>query len=569
MPPSDTGRPTAQHDAATAHGDDTPRRTTPSAAIPGLGSDYRRLVHSHWKYLPPDVMRGVRERVATLALAVAGIWAIILLLGDVVAPIMGHHHTPEMPWPFPGTMISLLGLLISIVTWLYVRRTQCMGHDLINTALAFQLFTAALVAILENWRPVFGDPGMSWLCFVILTQPAIVPTPPLKTLVVSLAIATMDPAAVWIAHLRGVPMEAEPYLLIWRFIPNYICVGMALIPSTLIAGLGRRVNEARELGSYQIGERIGLGGMGVVYHARHRLLARPAAIKLIRPETLGDGDGTRVALERFHREAQAAALLRSPHTIGLYDFGVTDEGTFYYVMELLDGFDLESLVRRFGPVPAERAITLLRQACHSLGEAHTRGLIHRDIKPSNLFTCRLGLNVDFVKVLDFGLVKLRRDPTVTPGETALLTNPDVTTGTPAYMAPEMALGEKPIDGRADLYSLGCVAYWLVTGRLVFEGETPVQTMLRHLQSEPVPPSQVSEIEIPAELERVILQCLAKRPEDRPSDAMALACALESVPLREPWSTRRAEHWWEVNHPAPAPVTELRPPTPAASVRMKK
>ena len=170
-----------------------------------------------------------------------------------------------------------------------------------------------------------------------------------------------------------------------------------------------------------------------------------------------------MSVERFRREAQAAAVLRSPHTIHLYDFGVTDDGVFYYVMELLDGADLETLVRRFGPLPAARAMFLLRHACRSLGEAHARGMVHRDIKPSNIFTCRLGLNVDFVKVLDFGLVKPARSY---DQETMLVTARDVTTGTPAYMAPELALGESDVDARADIYALGCVGYWLLTGRLV-------------------------------------------------------------------------------------------------------
>jgi serine/threonine-protein kinase len=273
-------------------------------------------------------------------------------------------------------------------------------------------------------------------------------------------------------------------------------------------------------------------------------------------------------IQRFHREAQAAALLRSPHTINLYDFGVTDDGVFYYVMELLDGFDLETLVRRFGPVPPERAIALLRQVCRSLGEAHSRGLIHRDVKPSNIFTCRLGLNVDFGKVLDVGLVKM--EPLNGSGETAaLLTHADVATGTPAFMAPEVATGDGPVDRRVDIYAVGCVAYWLLTGKLVFEAETPIKTMLRHVQAQPVPPSAVSELEIPEALDRLILQCLAKHPDHRPGDAITLACMLESVPVRERWTAARAEKWWDIHSPAPAPASELRPPTPVEIVHAVK
>ena len=539
-------------------------------AVPGLGTpDPRSSTRSHWTFLPPDVMCGVRNRLAALALAVAGIWSLALFLSVVVAPLVGHEHTPTMVWPFPGNPIAVAGIAVSLGTWLYAKRTSCRGHALINCALLFQLVTAALVAALNNWIPIMGTPRISWLCLVILAQPAIVPTPPLKTLAASLVVATMDPIAVWIAHLRGVPLPYDTFVVLWYFLPNYIAAGLAVLSSTLITGLGRRVNEARELGSYQLMELIGRGGMGEVYRARHRMLARPAAIKLIRSETLGGGDGSRVATQRFHREAQAAALLRSPHTISLYDFGVTDDGTFYYVMELLDGYDLETLVRRHGPLPPERAIALLQHACRSLGEAHARGLIHRDVKPSNIFTCRLGLNVDFVKVLDFGLVKLATDHPRPRGDTELLTQADLATGTPAYMAPEMALGEVAVDRRVDIYALGCVLYWLLTGRLVFEGDTPVQTLLRHIQSEPVPPSRLSELEIPEELDQVVLRCLAKDPAQRFSDVMAFSCALATVPVREPWTTARAEQWWETHHPAPAPTTELRQPTPVAKVHAAK
>jgi hypothetical protein len=544
---------------------------TPSRAIPRLGSsDPRALARQRWTTLPPDVMRGVRERVVVFAAAVAVIWAIILVMNDVVAPLVGHHHTKEMGWPWPGTALCGIGLISALATWIHTRRKRCDSSALINVALLFQVVTAALISLETNWTPYMLTPRVSPLCIVILTLPAIVPAPPIKTLAVSLLIATMDPISIWIAHMRQVPMATDPFMLIWYFLPTYISVGLAVLASMLISGLGRRVQQARELGSYQLGERIGLGGMGEVYRARHRLLARPAAIKLIRPEALAaGGESSRAVVQRFHREAQAAALLRSPHTIGLYDFGMTDTGTFYYVMELLDGFDLETLVRRFGPLPPERVISFLRQACRSLGEAHAHGLVHRDVKPSNIFSCRMGLNVDFIKVLDFGLVKMSRVNGDAPGPTVLLTQPDVTTGTPAYMPPEMALGEGEVDGRADLYALGCVGYWLLTGRLVFEADTPVKMMLKHIQETPVAPSGISELGVPPELDAVVLRLLAKKPDDRYADATELARALEVVPVRERWTTARAERWWNQHHPAPAPVTELRPPTPAAEMHAMK
>jgi serine/threonine-protein kinase len=244
-----------------------------------------------------------------------------------------------------------------------------------------------------------------------------------------------------------------------------------------------------------------------------------------------------LAIKRFTREALAAANLRSPHTVELYDFGVTADRTFYFAMELLEGMTLDELVRRTGPVPAGRVIHILRQVCESLEEAHTRGLVHRDIKPANIHLGRLGLRYDFVKVLDFGLVKSTR----ANDDRSHATATGLAAGTPAFMAPEIALGDA-IDGRADLYALGCVAYYLLAGRPVFEGDNVVQVMAKHLNAEPVPPSEHSAVAIPADLERLVLACLEKKPADRPESAAELARALAEVEA-EPWGDREAEAWW--------------------------
>jgi serine/threonine-protein kinase len=290
---------------------------------------------------------------------------------------------------------------------------------------------------------------------------------------------------------------------------------------------------------------LGKGGMGEVWRAEHRLLARPAAIKLIQPQVLGCSDpkGTETVKRRFEREAQATAMLSSPHTIDLYDFGLSDDGTFYYVMELLRGIDLQTLVEKYGPVPAERAGYFLRQICSSLEEAHQSGLVHRDIKPANIYICRYGLEYDFIKVLDFGIVKSREDRA---GQSQL-TGTGSTTGTPAFMAPEIALG-KEVDARTDIYALGCVAYWLVTGRLVFEEETPIATILAHADKTPVPPSRRTEIEIPSQFEELILSCLEKDPQRRPSSVGVILKTLLQFGLTGSWTSERAEHWWRMHMP---------------------
>jgi len=535
------------------------RAATPSGKTAGT--------KTRWGTLPADILQQACKRIAIASVVFAIIWTIPLVLNNLVHEWLHAMRMDEMHgvgWPMPGNLICAVGIATSIGMMAVAARLHAKPALLLRVGLGYQVLTAALVSYLTNLQPVLRGEGVSWLCLIILSYPAIVPSTPRTTLLVSLLIASLDPLFFMTAVRRGAEVAFDPFGLIWQWMPNYVAAGVAVVPSTIITGLGRQVSRARDLGAYQLEEIIGKGGMGEVYRAHHRFLARPAAIKLIRAESLGAGAA--LSLQRFRREAQAAASLRSPHTISLYDFGVTEDGVFYYVMELLDGVDLDTLVRRFGPVSAERAIHILRHTCHSLREAHIRGLVHRDVKPSNIFTCRLGLSVDFVKVLDFGLVK----PTGPAAKgAALLTAPDVTTGTPAFMAPEMALGEGDVDPRADIYALGCVGYWLLTGRLVFEAETPVKMMLQHIQAEPVPPSRLAEVDVPPELDRILLACLAKKPENRPSDVRSLADRLAQVPLGSAWSSERAEEWWERHLPAAAPATPLREPTPLATVRIAR
>ncbi|HKB10408.1 MAG TPA: serine/threonine-protein kinase, partial [Vicinamibacterales bacterium] len=303
----------------------------------------------------------------------------------------------------------------------------------------------------------------------------------------------------------------------------------------------RRLRQAQEMGSYQLVELLGRGGMGEVWRAHHRLLARDAAIKLIRPELLGAGSGRETSdmLQRFEREAQATAALSSPHTIHIFDFGATSDQTFYYVMERLEGRDLQALVREFGPASAPRALYLLEQLCHSLAEAHSRGLVHGDITPSNIYVCRMGLDYDFVKVLDFGLVKSNGPRSLSASSTVRIT----TTGTPAFMAPEIVLGAE-IDQRADVYAIGCVAYYLLTGQTVFEGETPSELFAQHLQARPIPPSRRTEMQIAREIDALVLACLAKDPRRRPQDAAAVLEMLSRCPAHDRWDNALARHWWE-------------------------
>jgi serine/threonine protein kinase len=313
-------------------------------------------------------------------------------------------------------------------------------------------------------------------------------------------------------------------------------------------------SEARELGSYRLVACLGKGGMGEVWRAEHRLLARQAAIKLIRPEVLGfDSEGLTA---RFRREAEALASLRSRNTIELFDYGVAADGTFFFVMELLDGMDLESLVQIYGPQPAARAVYLLLQVCNSLAEAHDANFVHRDIKPANLFICRAGDEVDVVKVLDFGLVRAGTDvgkpqrswehPSTpsTPG-TARLTYAGGMMGTPGYMPPEQALGQE-LDGRADLYALGCVAVFLLSGKRLFPQDDPVESLAALLSQDAPDPRPLLPEGTPAALIQLIAGCVAKRPEDRPAGARVLARALRELQFapEQGWNEQRASAWWE-------------------------
>src|SRR5919112_1912774 len=328
------------------------------------------------------------------------------------------------------------------------------------------------------------------LTVTVMLRAILVPSRPSRTVVLS-ALAFLPTVVVCIARHHPTALlpgfaaaYQKQYMTLNTVLWSILGTTLATITSRVTYGLRRQVAEANELGQYVLEEKIGGGGMGEVWRARHRLLIRPAAIKLIRPQVSGDPE---LLLRRFEREARATAALKSPHTVQLYDFGATEDGRLYYVMELLDGLDLDTLVRQYGPLPAERVVHILRQVCSSLQDAHANGLIHRDIKPANIVVSRAGTTFDFVKVLDFGLVKLdtARD---TDRELLKLSADDSWSGTPGYMAPEVVLGAAT-DHRVDLYALGCVAYWLLTGTMVFEGENAVQVITQHAQSAPRRPSQ--------------------------------------------------------------------------------
>jgi serine/threonine protein kinase len=302
-----------------------------------------------------------------------------------------------------------------------------------------------------------------------------------------------------------------------------------------LARLRQEVIDARQLGQYTLGEKLGEGGMGEVYRATHALLRRPAAIKLLR-----EGQVNEAAMRRFEREVQLTSELTDPNTIAIFDYGHTPEGVFYYAMEYLGGFDLGTLVERYGPQPPGRVVHILRQVCGALAEAHAHGLVHRDIKPANIILCERGSQADMVKVLDFGLVK---DLDAQSG-----TIENLVAGTPAYISPE-AIGEPETVGPAsDLYAVGAVGYFLLTSEQVFERPTLASVLAAHLLDQPAPVHERLGEPVNDVLEALIMQCLEKDPARRPESAQALREALSAIKLDRPWSEEDARNWWADHEP---------------------
>jgi serine/threonine-protein kinase len=490
--------------------------------------------------LPDDLLTEQVKRLALMIVVGGGLWSIGLVMDAFIVPATFGAQVERL-----SVAVEVVAILVSALMFVYMKYSHHIPETKTDVGLGYVMFSAFGVAInnthsLQALEENLGH--LSWITIVILVGSMIITTTPRKMLAASLVAASMDPLGIWIAHLRGLPVPS-PLATFVVSIPNYVCALVAVLPSAVLRRLGRRLHEARAMGSYRLTELLGRGGMGEVWRAEHRLLASSAAIKLVRPEVLGASNeaDVKLALRRFEREARATAALSSPHTIRLFDFGTTSEGAFYYVMELLSGRDLESLVREFGPLPAERAVYLLRQVCHSLADAHARGLVHRDIKPANIYVCRMGLDYDFVKVLDFGLVKIKGSAE----NQTLMTADHSTTGTPAYMAPEVILNGD-VDRRADVYALGCVAYFLLTGQLVFEADSPIKMLMHHVQTPPTPPSARTELPIPRELDELVLACLEKDPAKRPADASqlyGLACGCQTSLT---WTSAAAKTWWEYN-----------------------
>ena len=434
--------------------------------------------------------------------------------------------------------------------WLVCHRVTLSGRRLRRLDAAATIGLAAGYALtgavfaLDPSREVFGvDPryamngGLLASGYLVMARAVALPSAPRRTAWISggamLPIVALNSYVLAREGIQGVALAVGSIdIASW----GLAGVVIASISSQVSFGLRAEAAKVRQLGQYRLEEKIGEGGMGIVYRARHAMLRRPTAIKVLPPDKVGEA-----SLHRFEREVRLTARLTHPNTVAVFDYSRTPDGLFYYAMEYLDGLNLDQLVRDDGPQTPGRVIHLLRQACGALAEAHGIGLVHGDIKPANLLLVDRGGVPDVIKVVDFGLVK---HVDVEGTEATIAVPPgNIVQGTPHYLAPEAVRGDHYREARSDLYALGAVGYFLLTGHPVFKADTVVELFAHHLHTDPTPPSQRTTQTIPAPLEAVILACLKKNPQDRPRNTRKLQGELACCPCQVPWSDEEATAWW--------------------------
>jgi tRNA A-37 threonylcarbamoyl transferase component Bud32 len=470
-------------------------------------------------------------------------WVFILSGGFYIANVVSQPLVTTVPLSHilfgTGTMLHLAASLWFGVVWLIAaRRSLTMSAlrtlDLVALIIGCVLYALMAFYLVEMQEAMGEDGEVSFYSGVlacastISSRAIMVPSTARRTFWAStIASLPLLPAAAIATH----SMAAVVNVTCWAM----VSIAIASLGSRVIFGLRTEAARVRRLGQYTLEEKIGAGGMGIVYRASHAMLRRPTAIKLLPPDRAGEAN-----LQRFEREVQMTAELSHPNTITIYDYGRTPDGIFYYAMEFLDGITLEDLVRRAGALPPGRVIHILRQVCRALAEAHERGLLHRDIKPANIFLTERGGEPDVVKVLDFGLVKTiaTDSPEITMSTTIVLT------GTPLYMPPEALISSHAGDVRSDLYAVGAVGYYLLTGRPVFEAASIAEVLALHLQTAPEPPSQRAPAPVPADLEEIILRCLSKSVDGRPASARVVDEELKRCAAAGSWTTDDAAMWWK-------------------------
>jgi eukaryotic-like serine/threonine-protein kinase len=495
-------------------------------------------------------MRGFLSRSRTLSSGVSPdyfrerlrlVHAIVLLLGAVFFVFVTAARALKEPAPFdewffgPATAINLLQIAFNLSVYIWLGRVSppARALDLIDVfgTLAIAGLCSAY-AWTERFIPGQEHHAILAVSNLLFLRAVIVPGLPgraIKLAIVGALIST-SPLA-WVSGIGWHDATPDRLLRVAFFVSwALISLILSVVACRVIHGLRREVKEAEQLGQYTLGERIGAGGMGTVYRASHALMRRPCAIKILQPDRVDPAD-----VERFEREVQATSQLSHPNTIAIFDYGKTDDGVFYYAMELLGGMDLSRLVRDYGPQYPGRVVHIVLQILGSLEEAHAHGLVHRDIKPANIHLCHRGNRDDVVKVLDFGLVKDCDD--AEGSEEGLM-------GTPRYLAPESILNPQATDARSDLYAVAAVAYHLLTGTHVFQGRTVGEVLRQHREESPESPSKRLGRTIPEDLETIILEALAKDPADRPQSAEEFATILAATRAAAMWGPEAARTWWD-------------------------
>jgi serine/threonine-protein kinase len=502
------------------------RRQTPAA---GLDSEAGRAFY--------------QERLAFWLKIGLIISSTFFLVGTLLSPLYRPLYREADVASWPGPALHLLTLLVmgAVLAVCRRRRLSVRALDLLDaTVVVVTLagFGAGLFfsppVVLEKMRYTVV---LTAMCLLV-GRAAFVPSTSHRTLWVSLGGSALVLGAIVATasgKLPGTPFgEVQAADTVWTGLWLLSAVGIASVTSAAIYGLRQEVRQARQLGQYTLRERLGAGGMGVVYKASHAMLRRPTAVKLLPPDRSGE-----TAVARFEREVQLTASLTHPNTVAVYDYGRTPDGVFYYAMEYLEGIDLAVLVEEDGPQPPARVRHVLLQVVGALGEAHGVGLIHRDVKAANVILCQRGGVYDVAKVVDFGLVK-----DLDAAESVALTQAQTIAGTPQYLAPEVLTSPDRVDARVDLYALGCVGYLLLTGTPLFEGRTSVEVCSHHLHTAPEPPSRRLGRGLPPDLEGVVLGCVEKDPTRRPRDAVELGRALEACRGVGGWDQAAAAAWWD-------------------------
>jgi serine/threonine-protein kinase len=483
-----------------------------------------------------------------------GVTAVLAISFDVsgnIAGVLAVGRTWGAQLAHPGNWAIAGEIVIIVALWIYCRekRPPLSTLELIDVGLIGIICLVG--AYLSYLCPASVHPGLDLGAppsanlpigvisniAMLSMRAALLPSSPSRTLVVGVVSTLPVIVAAGLVHHEFQTPDATSFALGVTLV-SVVVIPIPVFISRTIYNLREQVREAAQLGQYVLEEKIGEGGMGIVYRARHAFLRRPTAIKLVPASRAGA-----VSLARFEREVLQTSRLTHPNTVAIYDYGRTAHGVFYYAMEYLDGVSLDQLGKYDGPQPPGRVVHLLRQACGALAEAHRRGLIHRDVKPANLYLCVRGDIADHLKVLDFGLVKEldTSDPRLS-GTGSFL-------GSPLYMAPEAISKPDEVDGRSDIYALGAVGYFLLTQTPPFAGKSLVEICSKHLHEAPEPPSKRLGRPIPAQLEALILRCLEKKPEVRPESAVALAAELAACSDVEPWTDADADEWWQTRAPA--------------------